>query len=69
MNRIGGKSNTGEGGEDPARYRRSSRASRSSKGQTLADIMGKDVVEVDYRCKTATRCARASSRWPRAALA
>ena len=22
MNRIGGKSNTGEGGEDPARYRR-----------------------------------------------
>ena len=21
MNRIGGKSNTGEGGEDPARYR------------------------------------------------
>jgi glutamate synthase (NADPH/NADH) large chain len=25
MNRIGGKSNTGEGGEDPARYRRRER--------------------------------------------
>ena len=26
MNRIGGKSNTGEGGEDPARYRAEMRA-------------------------------------------
>ncbi len=34
MNRIGGKSNTGEGGEDPARYRNELRASPISKGET-----------------------------------
>ena len=43
MNRIGGKSNTGEGGEDPARYRAG--------------------------CRTATRAAARSSRWPRPASA
>ena len=32
----------------------------------MADIIGTDVVEVDYRCRTATRCARGSSRWHRA---
>ena len=42
MNRIGGKSNTGEGGEE---------ATASS------------------RCRTAIRCARRSSRWPRDVLA
>jgi glutamate synthase (NADPH/NADH) large chain len=33
MNRIGGKSNTGEGGEDPKRYATSSRASPSSRAK------------------------------------
>ena len=42
MNRIGGKSNTGEGGEGPI---------------------------ASSRCRTATRCARRSSRSPRAASA
>ena len=42
MNRIGGKSNTGEGGEDPI---------------------------ASSRCRTAIRCARRSSRSPRAASA
>jgi glutamate synthase (NADPH) large chain len=42
MNRIGGKSNTGEGGEEPT---------------------------ASSRCRTATRCARRSSRWRRAASA
>jgi glutamate synthase (NADPH/NADH) large chain len=48
MNRIGGKSNTGEGGEDPARYRQELKGIPISQGQTLGSIMGKDVVEADY---------------------
>ncbi|MFY8044114.1 MAG: FMN-binding glutamate synthase family protein, partial [Rhodoferax sp.] len=47
MNRIGGKSNTGEGGEDPARYRQELKGIPIQQGQTMADIIGKDVVEVD----------------------
>ncbi len=47
MNRIGGKSNTGEGGEDPARYRQEFKGIPIKKGQTIADIIGHDVVEVD----------------------
>lgn len=47
MNRIGGKSNTGEGGEDPARYRQELKGIPINAGQTMADIIGKDVVEVD----------------------
>ncbi|HEX5951708.1 MAG TPA: glutamate synthase-related protein [Rhodanobacteraceae bacterium] len=47
MNRLGGKSNTGEGGEDPARYR-NELAGRSFKpGDTLAGILGTDRVERD----------------------
>ncbi len=48
MNRIGGKSNTGEGGEDPARYRQELKGIPIRQGQTLGDIMGHDVVEADY---------------------
>ncbi|MFO1245161.1 MAG: glutamate synthase-related protein [Ramlibacter sp.] len=48
MNRIGGKSNTGEGGEDPARYRQELKGIPIKQGQTLADIVGKDVIESDY---------------------
>ena len=47
MNRIGGKSNTGEGGEDPARYRQELKGIPIQQGQTMADIIGHDVVEVD----------------------
>ena len=47
MNRIGGKSNTGEGGEDPARYRNELKGIPIKKGETLASVIGKDVVEVD----------------------
>jgi glutamate synthase (NADPH/NADH) large chain/glutamate synthase (ferredoxin) len=47
MNRIGGKSHTGEGGEDPARYRNELKGIPIRQGQTMADIIGKDVVEVD----------------------
>jgi glutamate synthase domain-containing protein 2/glutamate synthase domain-containing protein 1/glutamate synthase domain-containing protein 3 len=49
MNRIGGKSNTGEGGEDPMRYRGEMRAGKSivRDGDTLAKIIGKDAVEQD----------------------
>ena len=47
MNRIGGKSNTGEGGEDPARYRQELKGIPIKKGETLASIIGADKVEAD----------------------
>ena len=48
MNRIGGKSNTGEGGEDPARYRQELKGIPVTQGQMVSSILGKDVVEADY---------------------
>ena len=48
MNRIGGKSNTGEGGEDPARYRLELKGIPIAQGQSLADILGPGVVQADY---------------------
>lgn len=47
MNRIGGKSNTGEGGEDPARYRQELKGIPIKQGETLKSIIGDKVVEVD----------------------
>jgi len=47
MNRIGGKSNTGEGGEDPARYRSELKGIKVTAGTKVSDIVGK-VVETDY---------------------
>jgi glutamate synthase (NADPH/NADH) large chain/glutamate synthase (ferredoxin) len=47
MNRIGGKSNTGEGGEDPARYRKELKGIPIKKGDSLKSVIGNDVVEVD----------------------
>ncbi len=47
MNRIGGKSNTGEGGEDPARYRNELKGIAIRSGDTLQGVIGADAVEVD----------------------
>lgn len=47
MNRIGGKSNTGEGGEDPARYQQELKGIPIKQGSTLASVIGKEQVEVD----------------------
>ena len=47
MNRIGGKSNTGEGGEDPQRYRNELKGIPIKKGETLGSIIGADKVEAD----------------------
>ncbi|MCI2808309.1 glutamate synthase-related protein [Eoetvoesiella caeni] len=49
MNRIGGKSNTGEGGEDELRYREEMRAGKSTikKGDTLASFLGADRIEAN----------------------
>ncbi|MEP6588332.1 MAG: glutamate synthase-related protein, partial [Polaromonas sp.] len=47
MNRIGGKSNTGEGGEDPARYRQELKGIPIRKGETLKSVIGSNRVEVD----------------------
>ena len=49
MNRIGGKSNTGEGGEDEMRYRAEMRAGRSTvrDGDRVSTVIGKGRVEVD----------------------
>ena len=47
MNRIGGKSNTGEGGEDDKRYRQELRGGVHHAGETVGSVLGDDVVEVD----------------------
>ena len=47
MNRLGGKSNTGEGGEDPARYRLEKQGIVVKDGDTMASIIGKDQVEAN----------------------
>ncbi len=47
MNRIGGKSNTGEGGEDPSRYRQEMKGIPIKQGETMASVIGRDQVEVD----------------------
>jgi glutamate synthase (NADPH/NADH) large chain len=47
MNRIGGKSNTGEGGEDPNRYRQELKGIPIKKGETLKSVIGAKQVEVD----------------------
>ncbi|WAW10839.1 glutamate synthase-related protein [Oxalobacter vibrioformis] len=47
MNRIGGKSNTGEGGEDPRRYESELAGISVKKGETLASILGKDRIVAD----------------------
>ncbi len=47
MNRIGGKSNTGEGGEDPARYRQELKGIPIKQGATLKSVIGDKQVEVD----------------------
>jgi len=45
MNRIGGKSNTGEGGEDAARFK------IFKGGEMLSDIIGKNRIEADRELK------------------
>ncbi|HEY0975463.1 MAG TPA: glutamate synthase-related protein [Solimonas sp.] len=47
MNRIGGKSNTGEGGEDPARYRLEKQGIVIKNGDSIASVIGKEQVEAD----------------------
>jgi glutamate synthase domain-containing protein 2/glutamate synthase domain-containing protein 1/glutamate synthase domain-containing protein 3 len=48
MNRIGGKSNTGEGGEDPARYRNELKGIPVTAGTKVSDVIGAKVIEADY---------------------
>ncbi len=47
MNRMGAMSNTGEGGEDQARYRKELKGIPIQQGDTLKSIIGAEVVEVD----------------------
>lgn len=47
MNRIGGKSNTGEGGEDPARYTNEFKGIAIKKGETLGSVLGSGRVVAD----------------------
>ena len=44
MNRIGGKSNTGEGGEDANRYRNELRGIPIKNGDTMKSVIGDEVV-------------------------
>jgi len=48
MNRIGGKSNTGEGGEDPARYREERKGHTIQAGTRVGDIIGEGRLLADY---------------------
>ena len=48
MNRIGGKSNTGEGGEDKRRYRDELKGIRIAAGTKLSDMIGAAQIESDY---------------------
>ena len=47
MNRIGGKSNTGEGGEDPARYRRDMKGEKIAGGTSVSEVLGAGVIASD----------------------
>ena len=47
MNRIGGKSNTGEGGEDPKRYQQELKGIPIREGETLASVLGEGRVVID----------------------
>ena len=47
MNRIGGKSNTGEGGEDELRYRNDLKGTKLGAGESIASVLGRDNVEAD----------------------
>ena len=69
MNRIGGKSNTGEGGEDPARYRAELAANRSPRARSSPTSSAPATSSSTSRSSRATRCARRSSRSRRAASA
>ena len=53
MNRIGGKSNTGEGGEDAMRYRAELRAGKPviRDGDTIGSVIGADRIESDIALK------------------
>ncbi len=53
MNRIGGKSNTGEGGEDELRYRTELQTGKSAikDGDTLASVLGAERIEADVALK------------------
>ncbi len=52
MNRIGGKSNTGEGGEDPARYRNELKGIAISDGTKVSEVIGAKVIASDYTMKS-----------------
>ena len=47
MNRIGGKSNTGEGGEDELRYRNDLKGIKLGPGESIASVLGRENVEAD----------------------
>jgi glutamate synthase domain-containing protein 2 len=47
MNRIGGKSNTGEGGEDTKRYRNELKGIPIGPDQSLRSVLGEDRVQAD----------------------
>ncbi|HJV96756.1 MAG TPA: glutamate synthase central domain-containing protein, partial [Albitalea sp.] len=51
MNRIGGKSNTGEGGEDPARYRNELKGIPIKAGTKVSEVIGEKVIEADYELR------------------
>ena len=51
MNRIGGKSNTGEGGEDEKRYRPEQLGQLIRDGESVGSRLGRDLIEADIPLK------------------
>jgi glutamate synthase (NADPH/NADH) large chain len=67
MNRIGGKSNTGEGGEDAARYRNELKGIPIKLGDSLKSVIGAENVEVDLPLQDwrfAAFAHQAGGLWP-----
>jgi glutamate synthase (NADPH/NADH) large chain len=62
MNRIGGKSNTGEGGEDAKRFIPVASAT------TMANVIGSDRIVKDIALQAGIPCALASNKWRLVAL-
>jgi hypothetical protein len=62
MNRIGGKSNTGEGGEDPKRYRQEQAGQLSRMAIPLLLLLAVIALSLIFRCRQATHCVQGSNR-------
>ena len=62
MNRLGARSNSGEGGEDPARYRHREELARSSRWPRAASASRRSTSSMPRCCRSRSRRARSRAR-------